>query len=499
MSTTIPAGTVIGPYEVVALLGAGGMGQVYRARDPRLNRLVALKVLSSSIGADAERRRRFVQEAQLASSLQHPNIVTVFDIGTAGEIEYLAMELVSGRPLAEAIPAGGLRVPEALRLASQIADALSAAHAAGIVHRDLKPGNIMVTPEGRIKILDFGLATLTERGLVSGNDETREQPKLVETSAGTILGTMAYMSPEQAEGKPVDARSDLFSFGAILYEMVSGQRAFRGDSAAATLAAVIALDPAPIATLAAGLPAPLEKVISRCLKKDVARRAQHASDVKLALDEIQEDSAIRSAATPAAVATGAASPPAVRAPRRWMGLAAVGLGAVGAVVAAWLWGGRPAPPPASFETVPLTTLQGSEMQPTFSPDGTQVAFLWQRVRGQAPDVYVQVIGSSGSPHRVTTDENGHTLPSWSPDGRLLAVWHAPRAEPTKLVLVSPLGGPERTLVDWSGPTSRLDWSPDGRWIATSTAGTRPSADRGIVGRAAAHRRSGRRGHDRGRP
>ena len=289
-ATTLSAGTVIGPYEVVALLGAGGMGQVYQARDSRLNRLVALKVLSSTIGADAERRRRFVQEAQLASALQHPNIVAVFDIGTAGEIDYLAMELVRGRPLDELIPANGLRLTDVLRYGSEIADALAAAHAMGIVHRDLKPGNIMVTGEGRIKILDFGLATLVERGLLDASDETRVHANPVETGAGTILGTVAYMSPEQAEGKTVDARSDLFSFGAILYEMVSGRRAFRADSTAGTLAAVITLDPDPIATLTANIPAPLEKVISRCLKKDVTRRAQHASDVKLALDEIQEDS-----------------------------------------------------------------------------------------------------------------------------------------------------------------------------------------------------------------
>ena len=473
--TTLDPGTAVGPYEVVGLLGAGGMGQVYQARDSRLNRLVALKVLSSAFGADAERRRRFVQEAQLASSLQHPNIVTVFDIGAAGELDYLAMELVRGRPLADVIPADGLPLADALRYGSQIVDALAAAHGAGIVHRDLKPGNIMVTGEGRIKILDFGLATLVEQGLMDANDETRVLANLVQTGTGTILGTVAYMSPEQAEGKTVDARSDLFSFGAILYEMVSGRRAFRGDSTAGTLAAVITLDPAPITTLTANVPAPLEKVISRCLKKDVTRRAQHASDVKLALDEIQEDTSIGTAATAAASPARAASTS-----RRWIGLAASGLIALGVATTAWVLWPRTPPPAASFETVPLTTLQGSENQPTFSPDGSHVAFVWQQA-GQPPDVFAQVVGSPGSPLRVTNDDGAHSFPSWSPDGKSIAVWHLSRAAPPNLVLISPLGGPERPVLQGSETTGRLSWSPDGRWIALSTALLRRTTEpRGIV-------------------
>src|SRR5262245_53768946 len=222
---SLPAGTRLGPYQVVSHLGSGGMGEVYQAKDDRLNRMVALKVLPLDLVANAERRQRFVQEAQLASSLQHPNIVTIFDIGSSDSGEYLAMELVKGRTLDGLIPQKGLRLPDALRYGVQITDALSAAHAAGIVHRDLKPGNIMVTEQGQIKILDFGLATLTESTPLGATDETRAMA-VVETGAGMILGTVAYMSPEQAEGHKVDARSDIFSFGAILYEMISGQRAF---------------------------------------------------------------------------------------------------------------------------------------------------------------------------------------------------------------------------------------------------------------------------------
>src|SRR4051812_10297731 len=285
------AGTRFGPYEIFALLGAGGMCEVYEALDSRLSRRVALKILPPSLIANEERRRRFLQEAQLASSLQHPHIVTIFDIGSANDTEYLAMELVRGRTLDTLIPNKGLRLGDALRYGIQITDALAAAHAAGIVHRDLKPGNIMVTDQDQIKILDFGLATLVEQGLVAGGgDETRLQPA-IETGAGMIVGTVAYMSPEQAEGRKVDARSDIFSFGAILYEMLSGRRAFGGESTPATLAAVINLEPRPLTNISEAVPQQVERLVSRCLRKDLARRAQHASDVKIALEELRDDSA----------------------------------------------------------------------------------------------------------------------------------------------------------------------------------------------------------------
>ncbi len=243
----LDSGTRLGPYQISTLLGTGGMGEVYQARDERLNRMVALKLLPAELVADPERRRRFIQEAQLASSLQHPNIITIFDVGSADQGEYLAMELVRGRTLDQVIPQKGFRLQEALRYAIQITDALSAAHGAGIVHRDLKPGNIMVTDQGQIKILDFGLATLTEHAPTTAADETRVLSEAPKTGAGTILGTVAYMSPEQAEGRKVDARSDIFSFGSILYEMLSGKRAFRADSTPGTLAAVINLEPQPLA------------------------------------------------------------------------------------------------------------------------------------------------------------------------------------------------------------------------------------------------------------
>ena len=478
----LDSGTRLGPYEVGALLGAGGMGEVYQARDERLNRLVAVKLLPADLVADAERRRRFVQEAQLASSLQHPNIITIFDIGSSPHGEYLAMELVRGKTLDQIIPQKGLRLPEALRYAIQITDALAAAHGAGIVHRDLKPGNIMVTDQGRIKILDFGLATLTEHESSSPADETRVQSDAVKTGAGTILGTVAYMSPEQAEGRKVDARSDIFSFGSILYEMLSGKRAFKADSTPGTLAAVINLEPAPLAKIADDIPQAVERLVSRCLRKDLSRRAQHASDIKVALEELREDSESGSLQGPAAG----------RAPARARGVSrgAVAAGAVAALAiaaAVWaLWPGA-APPPASFAPVPLTSLPGSEGAPVVSPDGSQVAFMWTRENAPVPDVYVQLIGAGATPLRLTDDGSAHALPAWSPDGKSIAFWHVPpnggplTANSQATITVIPaLGGTERRLLGWNGAVRRLSWSPDGRWLATSPVNIRANVDRGIT-------------------
>ena len=450
----------------------GAMGEVYHARDTRLNRMVALKILPGQLETQPEHHDRFVQEAQLASSLQHPNIVTIFDIGTDGPVTYLAMELVRGRPLDQVIPVGGLRLKDALRYAIEIADALTAAHGAGIVHRDLKPANIMVADNGHVKILDFGLATLVSRGLESGTDETVLQ-RVVQTNAGTILGTVAYMSPEQAEGKPVDGRSDLFSFGAILYEMVSGRRPFRADSTAGTLASILSSEPQPLTESVGGLPQSLDKLVGRCLRKDPARRAQHASDVRLALEEIQEE-----------LSSGTSTITSVLPQRRrgWMlaagALALVALTGLGAVM---LWSPRRLAPPVTFEPVPLTALPGWEEHPTFSPDGTQVAFMWEGPT-EKPEVYAQVIGAPGAPLRLTNDGAAHVYPSWSPDGKSLAVWHSlggsgDQQNANILALITPLGGPERRLLEWTGTAGRISWSPDASWIAI--ANQRP-AERGIV-------------------
>jgi serine/threonine protein kinase/dipeptidyl aminopeptidase/acylaminoacyl peptidase len=459
------------------------MGEVYKARDERLNRLVALKLLPAELVADTERRRRFIQEAQLASSLQHPNIVTIFDIGSSDRGEYLAMELVRGKTLDQVIPQKGLRLQDALRYAVQITDALSAAHGAGIVHRDLKPGNIMVTEQGQIKILDFGLATLTEQEPMSAADETRVQSDAVKTGAGTILGTVAYMSPEQAEGRKVDARSDIFSFGSILYEMLSGKRAFRADSTPGTLAAVINLEPQPLAKIAEDVPQAVEQLVSRCLRKDLNRRAQHASDIKVALEDLQEDSS-----SGALQKSAAANTPA-RGRGSSMGVVAAGVLAVLAIGAAvWALRPRTPPPPTSFAPVALTSLPGNEGAPSISPDGSQVAFTWAREVGQSfLDVYIQLIGLGATPLRLTDDGGVHLFPAWAPDGKSLALWHGSlNASPLNgnseavLTIVSALGGTERRLLEWNGAVRRIVWSRDGRWLVTSPATLRADRGRGIT-------------------
>jgi serine/threonine protein kinase len=470
----LDAGTYLGPYQIVSLLGVGGMGEVYRARDARLNRLIALKVLPADRMGSAERRQRFVQEAQLASSLQHPNIVTIYDIGSAEVGDYLAMELVRGRTLDTLLPPAGLPLQDALRYASQIADALAAAHAAGIVHRDLKPGNIMVTDQGQIKILDFGLATLAPGPILGAGDRTTIEAAAVETGEGTILGTVAYMSPEQAEGRPVDARSDLFSFGAIFYEMLSGARAFRAGSTPGTLAAVITRDPEPLAAIARHVPPAVDQVVGECLRKDVSRRAQSASDIKVRLDGLRDASI--------SGALAAMEPGTLPGWRRRAVLLAAPI--VLAVIGYALW---PAPPPpTSFTAVPLSALPGSESFPTLSPDGSQVAFSWQREGTLGYDVYAQAVGA-GTPSKLTDDDGGHLYPSWSPDGRSIALWHVPRntspqslTTQGRLVVITTLGGAERQVVEWTGAARRIAWSPDGRWLAVSPVSTRFHRDRGIT-------------------
>jgi serine/threonine protein kinase len=279
-------------YRIEAKLGAGGMGVVYKAVDSRLGRTAAIKILSTST-LSAERELRFVQEAKAASSLNHPNIVTIYDIDTQDvdgkPLQYIAMEYVAGETLDQLIGKKGLRIRDVLKYAIQIADALAAAHAAGIVHRDLKPSNVIVTPQGVVKILDFGLAKLTEAGEADAYAETMHGEGSPLTEEGTILGTVAYMSPEQADGKKVDSRSDVFSFGSVVYEMATGQRAFSGGSKLSSLSAVLYKDPQPASQAVADIPRELDRIIARCLKKDPERRWQTMADVKVALEELREE------------------------------------------------------------------------------------------------------------------------------------------------------------------------------------------------------------------
>jgi serine/threonine protein kinase/tetratricopeptide (TPR) repeat protein len=284
---TLAPGTRLGHFEILAPIGTGGMGEVYRARDTRLGREVAIKVLPASFSSDPDRLRRFEQEARAASALNHPNIVTVYDVGQADPVSYTALELVVGETLREILTAGPLPLKRALSIAAQVADGLAKAHAAGIVHRDLKPENVMVSKDGFAKILDFGLAKLTQPE-PDALDRSRAATLTGETEPGVVLGTVGYMSPEQASGRAVDFHSDQFSFGAILYEMVAGKRAFAGASSAETLAAIIRDEPLPLASLNPKAPAPLRWIVDRCLAKDREERYGSTRDLARDLQSLRE-------------------------------------------------------------------------------------------------------------------------------------------------------------------------------------------------------------------
>ena len=448
---------MLGPYEVLSPLGAGGMGEVYRARDPRLNREVAIKVLPAERVADEAHRRRFIQEAHAASALNHPNIITIYEIESANGAEFIVMEYIRGKSLDALIPPQGMRLNEALRIAIPVADALAAAHAHGIIHRDLKPANVMVGADGAVKVLDFGLAKLIAPD-ATPDDQTATHRVDVLSVAGTIAGTPAYMSPEQATGGTVDARSDIFSFGAMLYEMVTGTRAFAGSSTAATLGKVIGATPKSPAEVVADVSKDLEKVILRCLRKEPERRFQTIADVAIELHDIRAESG-----------SGPVQPVSARSrPRRRIVVPLVGA-VVGAVIIALLiYSWRPRPELPAAHVVPLTTLNGIEMGPTFSPDGDQVAFSWNGEEENNLDVYVKIVGSS-EVRRLTTDPAPEVGTSWSPDGRQIAFLRA-RPDGATAHLMSALGGVDRKVSDLPLVVeSGISWSPDGRWLAVGGA------------------------------
>jgi serine/threonine protein kinase len=273
-------------YQLIDKIGAGGMGEIYKAQDSRLNRLVAVKILSPGLSTDPDRKRRFFQEAQAASALNHPNIITLYDIASEGDMQCIVMEYISGKTLRDLTPAGGLSPAQSLQYATQIASALTAAHTAGIIHRDLKPSNIMVTTSGLIKVLDFGLAKWVDAG-ISGQTGDQSTMETALTREGSIIGTVSYMSPEQAEGKRVDARSDIFSFGSVLYEMLTGKRAFEGRSGISTLSAILRDDVKPINQAAPDVPPLLEQIVLRCLYKEPSARWQSMQEIEAALLTLQ--------------------------------------------------------------------------------------------------------------------------------------------------------------------------------------------------------------------
>jgi eukaryotic-like serine/threonine-protein kinase len=298
----LSSGTMLGPYEVQSPLGAGGMGEVYRARDTRLDRTVAIKILPSHLSSNPEAKQRFDREARTISGLSHPNVCQLYDVGSQGGTSYLVMEYLEGETLASRLSKGPLTPDQVLKCGIEICEGLEKAHKSGVVHRDLKPGNIMLTRSGA-KLMDFGLAkpVSSASALRSGLTETLATPQHPLTTEGTIVGTFQYMAPEQVEGKDADARSDIFALGAVLYEMVTGRRAFEGKTAASIIAAILAAEPPPILALQPLAPTTLEATVRSCLAKDPDERLQTAHDVKLQLKWIKESgSSSRLPAVPAA-------------------------------------------------------------------------------------------------------------------------------------------------------------------------------------------------------
>ncbi len=436
------AGQRIGHYQIIALLGKGGMGEVYRARDERLAREVAIKVLPAAMRHDSDRLKRFEQEARATSALNHPNILTVYDLGTAdlelGGAPYIVAELLEGEELRAQLAAGALPVRKAIEYAQQIAAGLSAAHEKGIVHRDLKPENLFVTKDGRVKILDFGLAKLKPQPFSGGVDSetpTMRPPEKL-TASGVVLGTVAYMSPEQVRGETVDHRSDIFSFGLILFEMLRGERAFKRTTMAETMAAILKDDPPELSESNAKISPQLEKIVQRCLEKKPELRFQSASDLGFALTSVSVLSS-SGASRPQATATLPTADTARRS--GWLVAGALALLALGvAYLVAYL--GRPA-----LEAEPLRLAVNPPEQATFfdwpaiAPDGRTLAFVAE-VEGKT-QLMVRSLGATAT-RTLTKVSDSLPLPFWSPDSRFIAYF-----DKFKLMKVALTGGEPETLCD----------------------------------------------------
>jgi serine/threonine protein kinase/Tol biopolymer transport system component len=460
---TLNAGDRLGPYEIQAPLGAGGMGEVYRAQDTRLERTVAVKVLTAQLSSSPELRQRFEREAKTISKLSHPHVCALYDVGREGETEYLVMEYLEGETLTQRLARGPLPSEQVLRYGMEMAEALDQAHRQGIVHRDLKPGNVMITKSG-VKLLDFGLAKavapVTPASGLTALPTVAGAPDL--TQAGTILGTFQYMAPEQLEGREADARTDIFALGAVLYEMATGRKAFAGRSQASLIGSILKDEPAAISTIQPMAPPALDRVVRICLSKDPEDRWQSAHDIAAELKWIGEGSQ-----------AGVAAPTTVSTRRRsrerlaWAGFALAALAAVGFAVA---FVKRSPPPPRvlRFEIVPseAAAYQGIgnnvAMLPALSPDGRLLVFNAEDSHGKA-FLWIRPLDSLAARPVPGTEDGDY--PFWSPDSRSIGFF-----SDKKLKRVDASGGPVQVLCD--APVGRGGtWSGDGVILFSPTAGS----------------------------
>jgi serine/threonine protein kinase len=475
-------GTRLGPYEIVAPLGAGGMGEVYKARDTRLNRTVAIKILPADVASDPQRRERFRREARAISSLTHPHICTLHDVGEQDGIDFLVMEYLAGETLAHRLLRGALPLDDVLRIAGQLADALDGAHREGIVHRDLKPANVVLAAGGA-KVLDFGLAKWHSGGPDSSISAAQVTANPTLTQLGSVAGTVQYMAPEQVEGKPVDTRTDLFALGAIIYEMTTGRKAFEGTSSTTVMAAILTSTPAPMSTLQPITPPALERVVRKCLAKDPAKRWQTAADLRDALAWIADDAFVPAgpSTTRKTPAVGHRAKLAVVAP-----MAVLALAAATYIGMRWRSMSTASAPPSSIDDLQITQLTstGNAFWPAISPDGKDVAYIQRD--GDVFSLWRRQVDSTSQVQIVPPEQGTRIIDATvTPDGGFVDFIRR-HAGPAELWRVPFLGGTARKMVD--GVNSAVGWSPDGQRMAFLRSSDTSSYELLIADRDASHER-----------